>query len=148
MKLSENALILFKNGYNCSQAVFTSYAVTQSVDKDTAMSISRGFGAGMGRLQETCGAVTGAYMAIGLSKKKSSPEADENHIKEETYAAVREFNEEFKKIHGTTNCMKLLGGCNFFTEEGKKFFKDNNLMENKCFLYVKDASEILEKLIL
>lgn len=112
MKLSDTAVNLFKSGYNCSQAVFTSYAVTMGMDRNLALKISRGFGAGMGRIQDTCGAVTGAYMAIGLSKENSGADAintiEEKEIRERTYSSVREFDKEFKKIKGTTNCMKLI----------------------------------------
>ena len=146
MKLSENAVQLFKNGFNCSQAVFTSYAVTKGVEMELALKISRGFGAGMGRLQETCGAVTGAYMAIGLSKEDLS--IDEKAIREETYSSVRKFDNEFKNIYKTTTCIKLLGGCNLLTEEGQLYFKENNIIEKTCTACVRDASEILEKIIL
>ncbi len=145
MKLSDNAVQLFQEGFNCSQAVFTSYAVTKGLDRDLALKISRGFGAGMGRLQKTCGAVTGAYMAISLSKEDLV--TDEKVTKEETYSSVRKFESEFKKIYGTTTCSKLLGGCNLSTEEGQLHFKEKNLIDQTCTACVRDAGNILEKML-
>lgn len=145
MKLPENALHLFKNGFNCSQAVFTSYAVTKGIDRETALKISRGFGAGMGRMQETCGAVTGAYMAIGLSFE--NPAIDEKQIREETYNLITEFQRRFSKIYNTTICLKILEGCNLSTEDGQIHFKENNLLEETCYGCVRNSAEILETLI-
>ena len=58
------ALSRFAEGFNCSQAVFSSYA--EGIDEATALKIASGFGGGMGRMAETCGAVTGAMMVLGL----------------------------------------------------------------------------------
>ena len=61
-----DAVACFNNGFNCAQAIFTAYCDELGLDEETALKIACGFGAGMGRLQETCGAVSGAYLAIGL----------------------------------------------------------------------------------
>lgn len=145
MNISGDAVQLFKSGFNCSQSVFTAYAVTKGVDKNLALKISRGFGSGMGRLQETCGAVTGAYMAISLSKDDHG--ADEMTIREDTYSDITQFTAEFKNIYGTTNCMKILGGCNLSTDEGQKYFKEQNLKDETCTICVKNAADILQKFL-
>jgi len=84
-------------------------------------------------------------MAIGLSKDNLS--IDDKELREETYSSVREFDSEFKKIYGTTNCMKLLGNCNLSTEEGQLHFKENNLLDTACEACVRDAAKILEKMV-
>lgn len=63
---AEKAIAYFNSGLNCAQSVFTAYAEEFNIDPELAISISCGFGGGMGRLQETCGAVTGAFMVLGM----------------------------------------------------------------------------------
>ena len=67
MNNSEEALDLFSNNFNCSQAVFASIGPKIGIDKNSCLKIASGFGGGMGRQQKTCGAVTGAYMALGAA---------------------------------------------------------------------------------
>ena len=64
--IEEKAIESFRSGLNCSQAVVTAYSEQLNYDDKLALSISCGFGGGMGRLQETCGAVTGSFMVLGI----------------------------------------------------------------------------------
>ena len=138
------AINYFRSGFNCAQSVLTSYKDEVNMNKDDLLKISCGFGAGMGRMQDTCGAVSGAYMVIGLKYGKYNK--DDNKAREKTYRLVREFDSEFKKINKTTNCKELLG-CNLSTEEGKKYFNDNNLMEKVCVKCVECSVKILNRLL-
>lgn len=63
----DTAVSRFKQGCSRSQAVFSTYAEALEVDRITALKAASGFGGGMGRMAETCGAVTGAFMALGLA---------------------------------------------------------------------------------
>lgn len=72
MNNSEKAVSCFNNGFNCTQAVFGTFAPGMGVPEAVAFKIACPFGAGMGRMQETCGAVTGAFMVIGLKHRKSN----------------------------------------------------------------------------
>ena len=56
--------------YGCSQAVFIPFAEQYSLDHETANAISANFRAGM-LTGQTCGAVTGALMALGLAGASS-----------------------------------------------------------------------------
>lgn len=98
----------------------------------------------MGMLQDTCGAVSGAYMVIGL--KYGKYKKDDNEAQENTFSLVREFDSEFKKINKTTSCKELLG-CNFLTEEGTKYFEDNNLKEKICIKCIEYSVKILNRLL-
>jgi hypothetical protein len=60
----EQAVAYFKEGFSCSQAIVAAYAPSLGLDRDTALKIASGFGGGMGRLAETCGAVTGSFMVL------------------------------------------------------------------------------------
>jgi C_GCAxxG_C_C family probable redox protein len=143
MTKSEIAVENF-NKYNCAQAVSSAYVEDFGIDVKTILRIAMPFGAGMGRLGETCGAVTGAYMVIGL--KCWDMDITPNEKKELTYKKVQEFAEEFKKINNTTQCKELIN-CILTTEEGQKKFKDENLHQNVCAKAVKNAVEILEKIL-
>ena len=138
------AMNYFKNGFNCAQSVLASCKDELNMNEEDLLKISCGFGAGMGRMQDTCGAVSGAYMVIGLKYGKCHK--DDNKAREKTYRLVREFDSEFKKVHKTTNCKELLG-CNLLTEEGNKYFNDNNLLEKVCIKCIESSVKILNTLI-
>ena len=140
MNKAEAALKYFES-YNCAQAVLAAHADDCGIDLDEALQAAVGFGGGMGRLQETCGAVTGAILALGFNSGFKEGDSRENI--NAVYAQVRQFAGEFTSKNGTIKCRDLLG-CDLSSEEGHKFFVDNNLREN-CRCYVSLACELLEK---
>lgn len=144
MKKEETALESFRSGLNCSQSVLKVYCDRLNIDKDLAMNISCGFGGGMGRLQETCGAVTGSYMVLGLFNGKKFP--DNKDKKERTYSMIQMFSKRFKSIHGTTDCKSLLN-CDLNTEEGQLYAKENKLFETLCEQCISDSIKVLEDLL-
>ena len=65
---------LFKEGgYNCCQAVVMAYNDIFGLDDATAAAISSGFGAGMGRMREVCGSVSGMVILTGLIRPAADP---------------------------------------------------------------------------
>ncbi len=145
LKYSEqNVIESFRSGLNCAQAVLTAFTGELGFDEDAALSISCGFGAGMGRLQETCGAVTGAYMVLGIHNCRKFK--DNGKRKDATYPMVQKFSEKFKKIHGTTDCIDLLK-CEIRTEEGHLLANKNNLFKIVCEKCISDSIEIISELI-
>ena len=143
MKKTQKAINAFRNGYNCSQSVLSVYADEFKIDRTLSMEISSGFGAGMGRLQETCGAVTGAFMVIGIYNNKKYSGAEKG--KEESVRMIQQFNKEFEKIHGSNKCHELLN-CDLKTAEGQHYFASHKLSEKVCEKCVAAAVEIIEKL--
>ena len=140
MKKSQLAIENFKT-LNCAQSVLLSHAEELNLDRTTALRIALGFGGGMA-MAETCGAVTGAYMVLGLKAnfmEKSVPE-----IKAETKAAVKRFNELFIARHGSLRCKKLLG-VDISTPEGSTEANDKKLFDSICSGLVASAAEILEE---
>lgn len=144
MTKAEIAEKTFQDGFNCSQSVLLAYAGDLKLPDDLALKIANGFGGGMGRKQEVCGAVSGAVMVIGLIHGRGRNDGKEKT--EETYRKVQEFIDAFKKKHGTVSCKELLPGCCLMTEEGQKYFTDNNL-KDKCRGFVRFSCEILEKIL-
>lgn len=135
------AVSTFKGGLSCSQAILLVYGKRYGIDENTATKIARSFGGGMARTCQTCGAVTGAYMVLGLTCDSEDPKA----VKERNYALVNEFARRFQDLHGDVNCQKLLG-CDLGAPEGQEYFKNNNLVY-RCCDFVRDAASILEDLI-
>jgi C_GCAxxG_C_C family probable redox protein len=104
---AELAIARFDQGFNCAQAVFSAYSEALGLSEESALKVTGGFGGGMGYIGETCGAVTGAVMAIGLKFGKYRP--DDAAAKDKTYALVQRFNAEFKKRYGSVRCNDLTG---------------------------------------
>ena len=142
---TEAAVEKFLSGYNCAQAVLFSCCDILNFDKNTALKLACGFGAGMARQQEVCGAVTGGILAIGLHRGRG--EADGQSAKEDTYQRVCELMSRFEKCHGSCICRKLLNGCDMNTPEGQQYMKENDLMRKNCAAYVRTVVELLEELL-
>jgi C_GCAxxG_C_C family probable redox protein len=141
----DQAADTFKNGFNCAQAVFAAYAEEFGINRTSALKIACGFGAGMGRRQDVCGALSGAIMLIGCKHGKTIRE--DNAANDLTYTLVRELTEKFIAKHGSSSCKELLG-CNLLTPEGQQYFKEHNFRDVKCAVYVHDAAEIAEEMLL
>ena len=139
MDNGERAVKCFNEGFNCSQAVFSAYAVSLGLDRDKALHIAAPFGGGMGRTAGTCGAATGALMVIGLHHKKTKDRS-------EVYNQARTFLEEFERRNGSMRCSELIG-CDISTPEGMKRAQDENLFRTLCPDFVHSACGILEDML-
>jgi C_GCAxxG_C_C family probable redox protein len=144
MTKADDAVEYFNKGFSCSQSVLSAYSDELGMGRDQAFRVAGAFGAGMGRMCETCGAVTGAFMVLGL--KYGKVKAEDEPAKEKTYAKVQEFVREFKAGNGSIVCRDLLG-CDMGTPEGMKHARENRLTSTKCPKYVRDAAEIVERLL-
>jgi C_GCAxxG_C_C family probable redox protein len=145
MNKEEKALDYFKNGFNCAQAVLTPFHEDFNLPPEELLKISCGFGAGMGRLQGTCGAVTGACFVIGLKYGKYLPEDDAS--REKTYEMVRTFNNEFRRINKTTDCRELLD-ADLMSDQGRQKYSAENLREKVCVKCIRDSIKILNKILI
>ena len=135
---------MFKDGFNCSQAVFSALAPRFGLDRGIAARTACAFGGGMARRGEACGAVTGALMAIGLARGGGRP--DQKDEKEAAYAAARELMRRFEERNGSVLCRELLG-CRIGTPEGFERAKSEGLFDTLCPRLVRDAVEIFEELV-
>jgi C_GCAxxG_C_C family probable redox protein len=143
MNRIENAVSQFKSGLACSQAVLAAYADRFGLDESTALKIASGFGGGMGRTAETCGAVTGALMVLGL---RYGGTTGDPAVKEAVYAQLRQFAEQFKARNRSLVCRDLLG-CDISTTEGLAQAKGKQLFATVCVKLVRDAAEILDEML-
>jgi C_GCAxxG_C_C family probable redox protein len=141
MNRSEKAKDLFLSGYNCAQSVVLSFADDLKFSKELAQKMAAGFGGGMGKQQETCGAVTGAIMVLGLLKGEDVNNNDE--LKSAAYSGVKDLTHDFVATYKTTICRDLIG-CDLNTPEGSAKFKEEKIMETVCAGCVEKAVQIIE----
>ena len=142
MEKNQIAVQKFSEGFNCAQSVLAVFAQDHGLDLEKALRLAGSFGGGMARMGETCGAVTGAMMVLGLRHgmvQKEDPQA-----KEKNYAEVMKFVEEFKSRNRSIKCRDLLG-FDLGAVEGRKKAHDQNLFATICPRMVTEAVEILEK---
>jgi C_GCAxxG_C_C family probable redox protein len=144
MKPSEKAIKLYKEEYNCSQAVLSAYAEELGIDEQTVIRVASAFGGGIARTGKTCGAVTGALMVLGMKEWNSEKEKEE--AKQHVYKLSNQLMEEFKDRNKTLNCEELLG-VSVSTPEGRAVVKANNLTGKVCHRIINDVTEILDKLL-
>ena len=145
MDRSEKALSYFDNKFNCSQSVLTVFAEESGLTEDESLRVASAFGGGMGRQQFTCGAVTGAAMALGLKFGKGKNDSDDKKL--QTYDKTVELFDEFTKLNGSTNCRKLLNGLDMRDEQELSLINEQNLFHTNCRKYVVDAVNITEQII-
>jgi C_GCAxxG_C_C family probable redox protein len=136
MSKVEKAVECFEDGFNCSQAILSTYSPDLGVPSEQALKIASGFGGGM-RIGSTCGAVTGAFMVLGLKFAKG---------KDKPYDKIIEFAEKFCKRNKSTDCQTLIG-YDIRTEEGMRKATEQRLFRTICSPLVRDAAEILEEML-
>lgn len=144
MDRAQLACSSFKEGFSCSQAVLSAFSDRFDLDKKISLRISQPFGGGIAHRGETCGAVSGAFLVIGLRFGRT--EAEDIQAREKTYEAVREFIKRFEKSQGTIICKDLLDK-DLSTEMGWRQAEEEKLFETLCPKYVQNAVEILLDLI-
>jgi len=144
MNRVERAVSCFKEGFSCSQAILSTYGEQFGLNREMALKVSGAFGGGMGRMGETCGAVTGAFMVIGLKYGKTKVEDEQT--KERAYNLVKEFVDKFRSRNGSIVCRELLG-CDISTPDGMKIIREKKLITTLCPKFVQDAAEIIEQIL-
>lgn len=145
MNKAEEAYARMATGrMNCSQAVLSSFGEEFGLENNLALKLAQGFGGGMGRAGKTCGAVTGAYMVLGLAQTQSSQNPRKNI--EKTYTLVQQFNQEFESLYGSVLCRQLIG-YDLSTPEGLAEAREKTVFSSKCPEFVRDSVKILESLL-
>ena len=137
----EKARELFMNGYNCSQSVYCAFADMYGIPEELALKVSASFGAGIGRMRGTCGAVCGMSMLAGMEKGQTKP--GDNAQKSQNYALVQKLAGEFKEMNGSIICRELLGLRKDFkmdpnaSERNQEYYK-----KRPCLRMVEAAAKI------
>ncbi len=137
---------LFQEGYNCSQSVVAAYSDLYGIDQEQALKLSAGFGGGIGRLREVCGAVSGMTMIAGLETGTAKKMDDEG--KKYNYEVVQKLAEEFKNLSGSIICRELLNlDADVYTDPTPQTRTKEYYNTRPCHQLVRDAAEIIEKVL-
>jgi C_GCAxxG_C_C family probable redox protein len=140
---NKKAAELFGSGYNCAQAVVSEFCSEFGIDEIKARAMAAGFGAGIGRSQELCGALSGAIMVLGLRWHDEKNVAGSKKL---AYEKTKLLLERFRVRHGSTVCLRLLG-VDFTTKDGADYAKQHDLFNVKCGAFVEDACQIVRELL-
>ncbi len=144
MTNSERAAFLFRNGYNCAQAIFSTFGPLFGLDEDTCLKVACPFGGGMACLGNVCGAVTGSLMVIGLFRGRGIDE--DNECKTHSYKIAQSFIDDFTSRFGTIVCRDLID-CDVTRPEEYERTKNEGIFSQKCESYIISSAEILEKIL-
>jgi C_GCAxxG_C_C family probable redox protein len=144
MNKSEYAQNFLKQGFSCSQSVLSAFVEQFGLDRDIALRISSAFGGGMGGRGEVCGAVTAAFMVIGLKYGSAIQHDDKERDLIGSKAGM--FMNKFKSSKGSILCRDLLG-ADVGTSEGLNKAKTEDLFETICPDVIRCSVEIIEELI-
>lgn len=149
---TEQAVALFMEGFNCSQAVFAAYADLFGMEKETALRVSASFGGGIGRMREVCGAANGMFLVAGMLT--GSTEGKDQVAKKNNYEVVQRLAAEFKKENGGTYICREMLGLN--KAENKVVLGDTTpearteeyYKKRPCLKTIQGAAAIVERLLL
>ena len=144
MNSVERTVSCFEEGFSCAQAILATYGPQFGLGRKAALRVAGAFGGGMARMGQTCGAVTGALMVIGLRRGKTQAQDDET--KETCYNLVNEFVEQFEARNGSITCKELLGYDVSIPGE-RTLAQERGLFGTLCPRLVQDAAEIIEQII-
>lgn len=143
---ADRAASYFSQGYNCCQSVFLAFADRYGIEEKMALKLACSFGGGMGRMRQTCGAVSGMALVCGM--ETGNTDLQNQQAKTKNYETMRRLAAAFKEVNGSIVCGELLG----LTREEKnsetaapslrtaEYYK-----KRPCKELVRCAAEILEK---
>jgi len=143
-EIVDRAVTFFDQGYSCSQSVFMAYAPLIDLDDAKAARIGSMFGAGIGRLGRTCGAATGALMALGGYLGHDT--AGDKEAKLRSYALAREFIVLFTERNGSSTCLELVGR-DISDPEQLEIAREEGIFKTRCPEFVRSAVEIVGEMI-
>lgn len=141
MNHAEKAVKYFSSNFNCSQSVFTTFAIEQGIDEKLALRLGTNFGGGE-RRGELCGAVAGALMVLGL--RCGHCDSEDTEGKSKAYRISEEFMNRFIAKNGSVVCRELLG---YDLTKDEDIIREKNLFNTVCPEMVRTATEILDEMI-
>lgn len=145
MTRGERAQQNFTNGCNCAQAVLLAFCDLTGLDEETAMRLTSGMGGGMGRLREVCGAVSSAFLLLGLLRGHGTVPAGEE--KAEDYRRIQAFAARFERENGSYLCRELLAGVTSDRAPTPEPRTAQYYERRPCAALVRSAAELLEEFL-
>ncbi len=137
----------FKKGYSCAQAVACSFSKELDMEEADVARMVSCFGAGMGKMREVCGAVSGALFVMGVLKGYGDPAATEE--KAALYARVQDFGSRFRTEHGTLICRELLKNIALKNEHTSvpDARSEEYYRVRPCVRFVETSARILDEML-
>jgi C_GCAxxG_C_C family probable redox protein len=136
-----------ERGFNCAQSVLAPFAPEYGVSEEAALRISTGFGSGMGRLCEVCGALTGAFMVVGLKHGRSETDGTKYGPRtENTYRLVTELASLFKERNHSIYCRELVG-YDLSVPAAREMARQEGIFAKVCGKCIEDAAELVEQVL-
>lgn len=147
MDRKQRAAAIHDLGYGCAQSVLCAFNEDYGLEEETALRISTGFGSGMGRLCEICGALAGGTMVIGLEHGKVITDGSKYGTETETtYRLTMEMARRFQAKNGAIRCRELLG-LDLSRPEDRQRALDEGIFAHQCGGYILDVVAIVEDLL-
>lgn len=143
MTHEEKAGKLFLEGYNCAQSVAGAFQEELGMERSDIMKMASSFGAGMGRMREVCGAVSGMFLVTGLLYGYDDPK--DLTAKKEHYERVQLLAGRFKDRTGSIICRELLGAEGKDSSPTPKERTDSYYHKRPCVKMVELAAAVLEE---
>jgi C_GCAxxG_C_C family probable redox protein len=134
-----------ERGFNCAQSVLGAYYREFQLEEEIALRLAGGFGSGMGRLCQVCGALTGGFMVIGLRYGRWQEGPAHSQDTEETYRLVRLLASRFEERYGSLLCRELIG-LDLNDPAQRQIAIDEGRFKTRCAGYVRDVAEMLQDL--
>ena len=141
MDKANKAKELFENGCNCCQAVFCAFPEENGLSEEEALRLSAGFGGGMGRMREVCGAVSGMIMV--LSERFATADPNDHAKKKELYSLIQKAAGEFREENGSIICRELLEGIEDSTSPIPSKRTAEYYASRPCARFVEGGAQIL-----
>ena len=138
--VADRAESLFREGFACSQAVLMAFAPGLGMEERQAARVASAFGGGMARHGWTCGALTGALMALGLHGGHTS--AEDTATKDAFYARIQALVARFEERHGATACRQLTG-ANMLDAAERQAASDRGVFTTLCPQLVRTAAALV-----
>lgn len=142
----DRARELFREGYNCSQAVTLAFAEeleARGISREMAAGLASSFGGGLGRLREVCGCVSGMALVCGALEGYTDPKAAAE--KQNHYKKIQELVTTFKNENGSYICRELLAGINTDTNPVPEARTESYYKKRPCAELAACAADILER---
>jgi C_GCAxxG_C_C family probable redox protein len=138
-----NKAVTLFDRFNCAQSVFAACGAGEGLSEQMCLTLAGPFGGGMGRMGETCGAVTGALLVLGIRHGQEMA-TDPVHARGPLYARVAALASAFRERNGGLTCRELTG-CDLCTPHGQEQFKARDLHHTLCQKLVASAVTLLEE---
>ncbi|HEY5532591.1 MAG TPA: C-GCAxxG-C-C family protein [Candidatus Anoxymicrobiaceae bacterium] len=141
-KVGTRASELFLSGMNCAESVLTANMEMLGVEGDWIPRVASGFGGGIARTCQVCGALTGAVMTLGWTFGRESGADSLDQVYESGSTLIDEFTEKFL----STSCRMLID-VDLSDSVAREKARRDGVFEQQCALYVRFCAERVAEMI-